>query len=189
MKIIHVGVNKTGTVSLHEALKILGYESAHWKYPDSKNHLIRKLIDDNIKVNRKLFDGIENYDAYLDFQCNMKIIKIIDKQYPGSKFIFTERNIQDWVESRTKHIKKHKYIKGDKYSKWKLKNTLEWEMEFNKYKSNVVNYFKNRNSDLLIMNICDRDDQWEQLCNFLGHDIPDVPFPKKNVTGGNNNVK
>ena len=34
------------------------------------------------------------------------------------------------------------------------------------------------------MNICDGDG-WEVLCPFLGKDIPNVPFPKLNVYGEN----
>ena len=34
------------------------------------------------------------------------------------------------------------------------------------------------------MNICEGDG-WEMLCPFLGTDIPDVPFPKLNVYGEN----
>ena len=48
----------------------------------------------------------------------------------------------------------------------------------------INTYFKNRPNDLLVMNICEGDG-WEMLCPFLGTDIPDVPFPKLNVYGEN----
>jgi hypothetical protein len=31
------------------------------------------------------------------------------------------------------------------------------------------------------MNICDGEG-WEKLCSFLNKPIPDVPFPKENIT-------
>ena len=53
---------------------------------------------------------------------------------------------------------------------------------FEKKASDARGYFsKNRPNDLLVMNICDGEG-WEVLCPFLNKPIPNVIFPKKNVT-------
>jgi len=44
-------------------------------------------------------------------------------------------------------------------------------------------YFSLQNAPkdkLLVLNV---RDGWEPLCKFLGKDVPDVPFPHKNVGG------
>jgi hypothetical protein len=41
---------------------------------------------------------------------------------------------------------------------------------------NVIEYFKDRPEDLLILNIFEGDG-WDKLCDFLSIPVPDVPFP------------
>jgi hypothetical protein len=48
---------------------------------------------------------------------------------------------------------------------------------YEEYYKGVIDYFRNRPSDLLTMNILEGDG-WEKLCPFLGLDtMPDTPFP------------
>ena len=44
-KVFCIGVNKTGTSSLHQALQILGYNSVH--YLNDKNNNIKAMIEKN----------------------------------------------------------------------------------------------------------------------------------------------
>ena len=48
-----------------------------------------------------------------------------------------------------------------------------------KHNNEVKAYFKNRPTDLLILNIREGEG-WEKLCPFLGVDVPEVPFPHYN---------
>jgi Sulfotransferase domain len=41
---------------------------------------------------------------------------------------------------------------------------------------NVMEHFKNRPEDLLILKICEGE-SWETLCPFLGQPILNQPFP------------
>ena len=59
-----------------------------------------------------------------------------------------------------------------------IKEKLEWKrLKFN----GIKEYFRNRPNDLLVMNICNGEG-WKVLCPFLDKSIPDVQFPKKNIT-------
>jgi hypothetical protein len=45
------------------------------------------------------------------------------------------------------------------------------------HQRNVLWYFQDRPSDLLMFDLCGGDG-WEKLCSFLGKPIPDQPFPR-----------
>jgi hypothetical protein len=44
----------------------------------------------------------------------------------------------------------------------------------------IIHYFENRKSKLLVMDIT-KGDGWDKLCNFLNKSIPNKPFPHKNI--------
>jgi hypothetical protein len=52
--------------------------------------------------------------------------------------------------------------------------------EFEEHNKQVIEYFKNSPSQLLVMNIIEGDG-WNKLCNFLNKPIPNKPFPHKNI--------
>lgn len=166
-KVFVIGLAKTGTMSLSEALKTLGYNSIH--YPLS-------------------FYEIGRFDSASDLFVAIHFRKL-DKMYPGSKFILTTRPEKPWLESMKKHLKvievpkknttayslRIKALGSDMYDEKILKNTL------NTHTDSVKDYFKDRPEDLLIMNMPE-DFRWDTLCEFLQRPIPaDIPFPRVNV--------
>jgi 3'(2'), 5'-bisphosphate nucleotidase len=52
---------------------------------------------------------------------------------------------------------------------------------YENFVSGVLQYFKDRPQDLLVMDVA-AEDGWGKLSPFLGKSIPDVTFPKANVT-------
>ena len=48
-----------------------------------------------------------------------------------------------------------------------------------RHNAEVVEYFKDRPDDLLVMDIT-KEDPWPRLCAFLGEPVPSVPFPHSN---------
>jgi hypothetical protein len=44
----------------------------------------------------------------------------------------------------------------------------------------VVEHFRRKGRELLVMDIC-AGDSWAPLCKFLGRSVPDEPFPHENV--------
>ena len=102
-KIFGVGLNKTGTTSIAKALEILGFDSVHFV---SKKGNIKNIIEKNGQNAQPLLNGIEEYDAYLDWnrpQTN-HFFKKFDLQYPDSKFILHTRPMEDWIKSRYQHV-------------------------------------------------------------------------------------
>ena len=82
-KIFCVGLNKTGTSSLHEAFKILGLKSVHWK--DNNGLNIKVKINENFLNGDNILNGIEKYNAFSDWDLgdSHQVFKEFDKQYPN----------------------------------------------------------------------------------------------------------
>ena len=172
MKIFGIGLSKTGTNSLTDALLRLGYTGKH--YPN-----------DNI------FEASDIFDSLTDIPV-ARFYKELDKRHPGSKFILTIRDKKSWLESMRKHMERRPpSTLGDwgKENREKLYGTLYFDTKklgriYDKHHLEVMSYFGDREDDLLIINICEDDSStnWEKLCEFLGHDnIPSEPFPVSNA--------
>ena len=208
-KIFGVGLSKTGTTSLHYALEVLGYNAIH--FPDDLIRNSSKKVYFKWKMNsiayripgrgRKPFfyDILKNsnnrlllnedYPKKLDALTDTPVTRFykeLDKLYPGSKFIYTIRDIEKWLKSCEKHFTglmhtgimpqlEEELFGTQLYDREKFKNTYE------KHHKEVLNYFKDRPDDLLVMDIS-KGEGWEKLCGFLGREIPETPFPHANIT-------
>lgn len=183
-KIFCIGLNKTGTSSLDEAFKILGFKSVHFNCNKGN---IKNIIEKNYKNGDTLLLGIEDYDAYSDWNNpnTCYLYKEFDKVYPNSKFILNTRNFEDWLLSREKHLKKKPNLKElqKKHpdSAWYNIDKEAWTKEWQEVHEDIITYFKDRPEDLLIINV-PSGEGWEKLCPFLGVPIPNQTFPQKNKT-------
>lgn len=175
-KIIGVGFQKTGTSTLREALKILGYT-----VKDTTPRALVPILRGNYN---KVLRIINNYDALEDTPWYM-IYKELDQLLPGSKFILTIRDEASWYTSVSKHIgdlpaAHHEWIygRGKGLVKHHRQNTVDVYRRHNK---EVIEYFRNRPDDFVILDFT-KGDSWEPLCRFLGKEVPDIPFPHYNKT-------
>ena len=183
-KIFCIGLNKTGTVSLHEAFLMLGISSVH--FISDKGEDIKEIIKNNHENNRKLMEGIEEYRAYSDWSIpstNM-LFKDFDKQYPGSKFILNTRDLEGWLNSREKHVNRIPNLKQLQKqhpdNPWYTIDKENWKIEYDEHHKDVHQYFKGREKELLVFDLS-KGDSWEKLCPFLDAEIPKQPFPKSNT--------
>jgi len=189
-RIFNIGWHKTGTTSLNEALNILGLDSVHW--PSA--HWAKRLYNEVIEY--KLSRTVESHYSLTDMPVGL-LYKELDAAYPGSKFILTIRNENDWLYSVERHwdINRSPYRAGwdsDPFTH-KLHSLMYGRKKFDadiflaayrRHNDEVLSYFHTRKQDLLILDL-DSDHKWEQLCEFLGLPIPEVPYPIKNVNNGN----
>lgn len=173
-KIIGVGFQKTGTSSLREALRILGY-----RVKDTSSRPLIPILKGDFK---KVLRMIRDYDALEDTPWFM-IYKELDKRIPGSKFILTLRDEDPWYKSVSRHIGQlrnpsHEWIygRGKGLPMEDEPNTIRI---FKNHNHEVLDYFKDRPDDLLVVDFT-KGAGWEQLCTFLGKEIPDEPFPHAN---------
>lgn len=167
-KIFGIGLSRTGTSSLTYALRILGYKACH--FPT------------NLNV------ALEEYEALTDTPI-ARDYKQLDKLYPGSKFILTTRELKSWLNSMERHFLLHP---ADQKESWVLKLRMDLyqtvnfdsnllEKSYYRHLNDVKKYFKDRENDLLIMDIT-LGDSWNILCPFLSKIIPIDDFPKINTS-------
>ena len=168
-KIFGIGFHKTGTTSLAAALRMLGYRVTGpngVRDPDISS----KALD-------MAFELAEQYDAFQDNPWPL-LYKEMDKRYPGSKFILTLRRPETWIKSQVAHFGERetsmrKWIYGAGCPKG---NEAAYIARFEKHTREVLDYFKDRPNDLLVMELA-KGHGWKELCTFLKIDLIDTPFP------------
>jgi len=173
-KIFCIGLNKTGTSSLHRALLMLGFHSLHYGGP-AVDEVIRRAIAEGRPMLHYLS---KRFDAYSDVNILIRKFDLADQQYPRSKFIFTWRDIDSWLDSRTRHyllMNKQRGPNGKKH----IIDHEKWKEEWFMHRQKVYDYFQIRRKDILIMNIC-AGQGYELLCPFLDKPLPAGPFPREN---------
>ncbi|MDX9893650.1 MAG: glycosyltransferase [Patescibacteria group bacterium] len=163
-KIFQIGFNKCGTISLHEFFLANGLKSVHWD-----GGQLADALDRNYKSNLKLLTGYDQYDCYTDMEnlspamdrkavyAHVKYFKELDRQYPNSKFILNQRNVDDWIESRKNHamgdssyLTVYKKIFGIKTAEEVIN---QWRSDWQQHEIAVKKYFQNRPDDLLIFDV------------------------------------
>lgn len=185
-KLFIIGLPRTGTTSISIAMLDYGFNVAHTAYT---------------KQAFKLADVLSDAPCFSDYQA-------LDRLFPGSKFVYLDRALADWIPSIQMLLKKmysnlepkkgifnpvlkrsfneafSLYIK-DASSKNLILNEQAFDSEYlaacyRSHKSQVIEYFSQRD-DLLSINLSDKD-SLDKLLTFL--DIPhdrDVKFPHVNI--------
>jgi hypothetical protein len=161
-KVFCIGFPKTGTTSLHKALGILGYRALDWPraHLDPKKGWIYYFKE-------------SKFDAFSDSPLfKPGFFKELDENFPNSKFILTVRNPESLVKSWDNYFSK---------TPWDIENEEDKNRiitRYNDHKKDVIEYFKDKPSQLLIFDIFSGD-SWEKLCKFIDKPIPDEKFPHK----------
>jgi hypothetical protein len=186
-RIFGIGMHKTATTSLDGALKILGTDSAHWETA----HWAKAIFDEMNTWGRSL--TLEKSYALSDLPIPLLYEKL-DAAYPGSKFILTIRDEDRWIRSVRNHWshdhnpfraawstdpfthKVHKALYGQKGFDEEI-----FRARYRRHNAEVMEYFKDRPLDLLIMDM-EKDTGWQELCPFLNKPIPAEDYPKAFVT-------
>jgi hypothetical protein len=186
-RLFGIGAHKTATRSLASALAILGFKTGHWENP----YWAKMIWTEMRELGRSSI--LERFYALCDQPID-QLYRELDRAYPNSRFILTTRSEADWVESARNHFnpqlnpwvktwhtdpfthKMHNRIYGRK--------TFEegaFLAAYRRHNAEVLEYFKDRPSDLLVMDMS-RGDGWLELCPFLDVPIPDVAYPIAGVT-------
>ena len=173
-KVFCIGFHKTGTTSLELALKKLGYRvtgSFGTKDPDIAN-----------KLHEMAYARVANFDAFEDNPWPL-LYKELDERFPRSKFILTRRPTDAWIRSQVKDFAltetpMRRWIYGESAG-CPEGNESTYIARYERHNKEVLEYFADRPDDLLVFDL-PKGDGWDKLCPFLGHDIPDEPFPHVN---------
>jgi hypothetical protein len=130
----------------------------------------------------RVLQMLRGYDAVEDTPWYM-IYRELDRLIPGSKFIHTIRDEESWYRSVSRHIghlrnPMHEWIYGREKGlpRDHRDNTIQ---VYRKHNEEVLEYFKARPGDLLVMDFS-KGAGWKELCNFLDQPVPEEPFPHAN---------
>lgn len=178
-KIFGIGLSKTGTSSLAQALQILGYRTL------DNMGAGRYVAGDLSSID---LATVEAYEALTDTPIP-SFYRELDRRFPGSKFILTVRDRAGWLKSCMKQFsprfgqtqsEPNRRLFEDLYGT-NVFDEAKFAAGYDRFVAGVHEYFRDRPQDLLVLNVT-AGEGWEKLCPFLGRPIPDVAFPKANVT-------
>jgi len=131
----------------------------------------------------------DKYEAYQDNPWPL-LYKELDRRYPKSKFILTIRDESKWIKSAVNHFGSshtdmRKWIYGIGHPKGNEEIYLE---RYRKHNEEVLQYFKDRKDDLLIIEWA-KGDEWQKLCDFIDEPVPEAAFPHANKGNYSGNRK
>lgn len=202
MKVIGAGFGRTGTSSLKAALERLGLGPCYhmtelFEHPAHADFWARAAKGDSVEWPEIL----RNYESAVDWPV-CSFYKELMAEYPEAKVVLTVRGAEAWHESvRTTiheistpgpgslpmrlvgmfapHIKKTVRMVDELI--WR--GTFDGRFEEREYAIEVferhVREVKKRvpSERLLVFDV---KEGWEPLCDFLGAETPDEPFPRLN---------
>lgn len=177
-KIFGIGLHKTGTSSLARALNILDIKCSHWEHYEE--------LYKGIQNNDYSFEFLKKYQAVVDLPVPC-IFANLDRAYPNSKFILTIRDTENWFKSVKNHfiVTKEMFDRSDKLKLlkeeelfYKIKHVDKniFIERYENHNKEVIDYFKNRKNDLLVIDII-QGDGWDKICRFLDKRVPNDVFP------------
>lgn len=179
-KVVGIGLPRTGTTTLGQCFKQLGYK--HRSFDMQLAAQVKRNELENTLAEAEKFETFEDWPWFL-------LYKELDQKFPNSKFILTIRkDVETYVASLKKHhahrgVTRKDAVKPDWWDdvfgfephEWNYEDSVE---RYEKHNREVLEYFKDRPNDLLV--VCwEKGDGWEKLCTFLNRPCPNEPFPHR----------
>ncbi len=173
-KIFIVSLPRTGTTSICYTLLLRGFKVAHTAYTKKSFESAQVIADTPV---------------YCDYT-------FLDKSYPGSKYIYLERDTTEWAASmQLLLVKIHEKIKskGSGYHPilercikqlfGQAPLTLDALIEKHEaHKQQLLYFFSSRDRDFLSINISQKS-AYSYLCEFIGIADDNGTFPQLNKNG------
>ena len=173
-KVVGVGLNKTGTTTLGACLRHWSFRHRSWDR-EAFGLWLEGRHDE-------LLAQVDDYDSFEDFPW-LLLYREIDARHPGSKFILTRRkDAEAWFRSICRHAEwtgpheVNRHVYGHALPKGHKEHHVAF---YQSYLRQVREFFAARPADFL--EVCwEEGDGWRVLAEFLGRDLPEIPFPHAN---------
>lgn len=167
-RVFGVGLSRTGTSSLAEALRLLGWKAVHW--PRSMREIC-------------------NAQAATDITVAVRF-RELSRAYPSSKFILTVRDVEGWMRSLRAYfdLGQYKYVRrvssevqyafvlgAERKLYGGALGIMTWtddelRTRYARHNKDVVDWFTKQPWRLLVL---DLREGWGPLCKFLGVPVPE----------------
>ncbi|MFN3548524.1 MAG: sulfotransferase [Mesorhizobium sp.] len=180
-----IGLSKTGTTSLDNALSLMGFSSAHWLNPHTGDLLCER--------DARFFEALSDTTIAMRF-------RELHELYPKARFIYTKRPLESWKTSLMNHFQREngqnsldglreRFGNKDLIRHGRPYHDMMWQLylrfpsldeAYLAHEEAVRSFFTgDRRSQLLEMDIFSGDG-WKQLAAFVQRPEPNEPFPWSN---------
>jgi hypothetical protein len=202
MRILGAGLSKTGTTSLADAVRLLGFTCINYDQERLTPLLLGRVREPDFRV----YDDV---DAVFDIPSAYFYRELL-AAYPEAKAILTVRDVESWWKSikayfnevrplrqprRSEHVKailrgreRLQAHQDDLAFRTALRNCVYGSTDAREYlfKKRYVEHNERVIAEvdrerLLVIDVT-AGQGWRELCAFLGVAVPDAPFPHSNVT-------
>ncbi|KAK5127182.1 hypothetical protein LTR85_008543 [Meristemomyces frigidus] len=199
-KLLILGLPRMGTQSIADAVEQLGYRPVYHMRDVAKNghqEAWKRLLDkkfagptassDEVGA-EELEQILSPYSALADFPATIFAEELI-RAYPTAKVVLLVRDEDAWFKSMTETLwyqfsgPEQAKTTGPMRSLAETYHRYCWSSDFPKYGREYLRDYYARIRAMAMPG--DRQmeysvkDGWEPLCTFLGVEVPDVPFPRK----------
>ena len=194
MKIIGAGFGRTGTVSLQQAFERLGYPCYHMQevmkaYDRGQVEQWTKVLHGEEIDWQALFSG---YEATVDFPACVFYRELMEA-FPDAKVVLSVRDAQSWWKSYSKLIRlvlrtqffnfvpmfRKFAAMNNRLIDYVFDGQMTEEACIRRYNQHIEEVRATVPEDRLL--VYSVTEGWEPLCHFLGHPVPEVPFPHANA--------
>jgi len=188
-KIFCIGFYKTGTTTLFEALKLLGYRTINGDKPgsypgaDDGETLLRQIEAGNYRL-----PTFDRFDAFTD-NPYFHLWREIHALFPDAKYILTVRDERRWIESCVRFYANRRirpmriWMFGPHADPSRSEASRQaWIDAYRAHNAAVRAHFANAPPGQYLELDLVRSPRWDELCAFLGQPVPPVPLPHANPT-------
>ena len=180
-RVFCIGLNKTGTSSFHAAMEILGLNSVHGGGTDWGGDKINQAVREAMDEGRPLLSDLDPaVDAFSDVGLLATHFDLLDEQYPGSRFVLTVRPLEEWIDSRRRHVERNiARRQADDYDgDFLFVDEQLWREQWERQVGRAQRHFEGRR-DFLEIDLT-TGPGWGPLCELLEVPEPTEPFPWAN---------
>ncbi|MFO1395132.1 MAG: sulfotransferase [Steroidobacteraceae bacterium] len=190
-KIFGIGFYKTGTTTLFEALRMLGYDAVNGDTPGSYPG-----ADDGATLIRRIDAGdyrlptFEMFDAFTD-NPYFRIWREIYAMFPDARYILTVRDEGPWIASCTRFFHNRRvrpmrlWMFGPHADPSRNDESRQaWLDAYRRHNHAVREFFASRPHQFLEFDPT-AGPAWESLCAFLDAPVPSLPWPHANPSRRN----
>lgn len=177
-----IGLSRTATSSLAEALRMLGYPAKHYP-PIARVEGAACRLDWPWWMNR--------FRAATDIPVSATYRELA-RRFPNAKFVLTLRDEDQWLHSCERHFTPERFEAAQAVPRFAEglalnrhlygANVFEEALFRERFRRHAeeAEAFLSGTGRLLAADFCGKQG-WEALCGFLGKPAPDAPFPRTNA--------
>jgi len=181
-KIFGIGLSRTGTMSLTQALLMLNIRSLHWPHDERTQRELMPYLADRSRP--FVFSAAEFYQGLTDTPV-VAVYRELAQRYPDARFILTVREPEAWLRSCERA--------------WATAVALQYAGELGPYcraintavygrpdfcRETFAQVYERHRSEVRasLPEVLELEvgEGWDRLCHFLVRPVPARPYPHAN---------